>query len=180
MGGTTTTENGTLIIVRYFDAPREKVWRAWTEPERMKKWWGPKDFTAPSVTIDLKVGGKYLYCMRGRPAPEAPVQDFWGTGTYKEIVPTERLVVTDSFADEKGNVISAEHYGMQGFPLELEVAVTFEDAGENPPSHKASDGHSKTKMTLEHKGLPKGTMAEMTGQGWNQSFDKLAVVLRGK
>ena len=53
-----------LVIMREFNAPRELVWRAFTEPEQIKKWWGPKAFTAPVVKIDLRVGGEYLFCMR--------------------------------------------------------------------------------------------------------------------
>ena len=53
-----------LIITRAFDAPRELVWKAWTDPEQVKRWWGPKDFTAPFCKIDLRVRGKYLYCDR--------------------------------------------------------------------------------------------------------------------
>jgi len=147
-----------LTITRVFDAPREKVWKAWTDPEEVKKWWGPKYFTAPVSKIDLRVGGKYLSCMRG---PDG--KDYWSTGVYREIVPLERLVVTDSFADEKGNVVPASHYGMAGdFPLELLVTVTFEELG------------SKTKMVLRHEGIPEGIMREMTETGWSESFDKLA------
>jgi uncharacterized protein YndB with AHSA1/START domain len=69
-----------LVIERIFDAPRELVWRAWTDPERMKRWWGPKDFTAPHITIDLRVGGKYVSCMRG---PDG--NDFWSTGVYRKL-----------------------------------------------------------------------------------------------
>ncbi len=79
-----------LTITRVFDAPRELVWKAWTEPERVKRWWGPKSFTTPVSKIDLRVGGKYLYCMR---SPEG--KDFWGTGIFREIVAPERLVMTD-------------------------------------------------------------------------------------
>lgn len=50
-----------ITISRVFDAPREKVWKAWTDPELIKKWWGPKDFTAPRIEIDFRVGGKYLF-----------------------------------------------------------------------------------------------------------------------
>src|SRR5206468_10783553 len=53
-----------LVLARMFDAPRERVWKAWTEPAEVKRWWGPKDFTVPSCKIDLRVGGTYLYCMR--------------------------------------------------------------------------------------------------------------------
>ena len=147
-----------LTITRIFDAPREKVWKAWTTPEEVKKWWGPKYFTAPVSKIDLRVGGKYLSCMRG---PDG--KDYWSTGVYRELVPMERIVVTDSFADEKGNVVPASHYGMAGdFPLELLVTVTFEELG------------NKTKMVLRHEGIPFGMMREMTETGWSESFDKLA------
>src|SRR5688500_6087761 len=89
-----------LVVTRVFDAPREMVWKAWTDAEQMKRWWGPKGFTAPTCTMDLRVGGKYLHCMR---SPEG--QDFWSTGVYREVTAPERLVMTDSFADEKGNVV---------------------------------------------------------------------------
>lgn len=152
-----------LIITRVIDAPRELVWRAWTDLEHLTRWWGPKNFTSPSGTIDLRVGGKYLFCMR---SPEG--KDFWSTGIYKEIVPLERIVCTDSFADEKGNVVPASHYGLPGddWPVELLVTVTFEDAGK------------KTRMTLRHVGIPAGEMGKMAGQGWNESFDKLADSLK--
>ncbi|MCL5807575.1 MAG: SRPBCC domain-containing protein [Deltaproteobacteria bacterium] len=152
-----------LIITRVIDAPRELVWRAWTNPAYLTRWWGPRNFTSPSGTIDLRVGGKYLFCMR---SPEG--KDFWSTGIYKEIVPFERIVCTDSFADEKGNVVPASHYGMPGddWPMDLLVTVTFEDAGK------------KTRMTLRHVGIPAGEMGKMAGQGWNESFDKLADSLK--
>lgn len=146
-----------VVITRIFDAPRELVWQAWTEPEHLMRWWGPKDFTSPTCKIDLRVGGKYLYCMR---SPEG--QEFWSTGTYREIVPPERLVVTDSFADKDGNVVPASNYGLgDDFPLELQVTVILEEY------------QGKTKMTLRHVGLPLGQIREMTEAGWNQSFDKL-------
>jgi uncharacterized protein YndB with AHSA1/START domain len=152
-----------LVIERIFDAPRELVWRAWTEPALVKRWWGPKDFTAPHITMDLRVGGKYVFCMRG---PDG--NDFWSTGVYREIVPLERIVCTDSFADERGNTVPASHYGMSAdIPLEMLVTVTFEEY----------EG-GKTKMTLRHVGLPEGEMKDMTGAGWNESFDKLAESLK--
>ena len=91
-----------LVITRVFDATREAVWKAWTDPTRFILWWGPKGFTTNACKIGLRVGGKYLDCMR---SPEG--QDYWGTGVYREIVPQERIVCTDSFADEKGDVVPA-------------------------------------------------------------------------
>jgi uncharacterized protein YndB with AHSA1/START domain len=150
-----------LVITREFNAPRELMWKVWTDPERMKRWWGPQNFTAPVCKIDLRVGGAYLYCMR---SPEG--QDYWGTGVYREIVPLERIVCTDSFADEKGNQVPASHYGMGGdWPSELRVTVTFEE-------HEG-----KTTLTLRHAGIPAGEMSDLTKAGWNESFDKLAEAL---
>src|SRR3990172_1223363 len=147
-----------LTITRIFDAPRELAWKAWTEPELFKSWWGPKNFTAPFIKIDLRVGGKYLFCMRG---PDG--KDYWSTGVYREIVPLERLVLTDSFAGEKGNVVPASHYGMAGdWPLELLVTAMFEEIG------------GKTKMILRDEGVRAGMMRELTETGWSESFDRLA------
>lgn len=151
-----------IIIRRVFDAPRELVWKAWIDPEHFQRWWGPKDYTCPFCQMDLRVGGKYLNCMR---SPEG--QDFWSTGVYREIVPLQRIVYTDSFADAEGNVVPATHYGMSpDFPLEMLVTVTLEDY------------EGKTKMTLKHSGLPAGEMGELAGSGWNESFDKLAENLK--
>ena len=153
-----------VTITRTFDAPREAVWKAWTDPERFMHWWGPKNFTAPVSRMDLRAGGKYLNCMK---SPEG--QEYWSTGVYREIVPLERIVCTDSFADEKGNVVPASHYNMPGeWPLELLVTVLFEDAA------------GKTKMTLRHQGIPEGTMSEQTRTGWNESFDKLEELVKAE
>jgi uncharacterized protein YndB with AHSA1/START domain len=147
-----------LVITRVFDAPRERVWKAWTDPEMLMRWWGPKHFTSPACRLDLRVGGKYLFCMR---APDG--KDYWSTGIYKEIVPMERIVCTDSFADEQGNVVPATHYGMAAdFPMEMLVTVTFEEE------------NGKTKLTLRHTGMPSGPDSEGAQQGWNESLDKLA------
>src|SRR5687767_7564343 len=103
-----------VVITRVFDAPRELVFKAWTEPEHFMRWWGPRGFTAPVCNIDARPGGVFHCCMR---SPEG--QDFWSKGTYREVVPPERIVVTDSFADAEGNIVSASHYGMSpDWPLE--------------------------------------------------------------
>lgn len=150
-----------LRIVREFDAPRELVWRAWTEPELIKRWWGPGPFTSPFASVDLRVGGKYLFCMR---SPDG--KDYWSTGVYREIVPQERVVNTDSFADEKGNVVPATYYGMSAdYPLELLVRVTFKARGD------------KTEMTLVHTGFPSAPERDNARDGWSTSLDKLAEVL---
>jgi uncharacterized protein YndB with AHSA1/START domain len=160
---TTTAESNKqkLLIIREFDANRALVWKAWTDPELFMKWWGPKNFTCPFCKMDFKVGGTYFYCMR---SPEG--QDFWGTGTFTEIIPMEHIAYTDSFADDKGNVVPSTYYGMEGFPLELQVMVAFEEHD------------NKTKMTLTHQGIPSGKTTELTNASWNESFDKLAAILK--
>jgi uncharacterized protein YndB with AHSA1/START domain/uncharacterized glyoxalase superfamily protein PhnB len=151
-----------LIITRSFDAKSESVWKAWTEPGQVKRWWGPKVFTAPHIMIDLRVGGGYLYCMR---SPEG--KDYWSKGIYKEIIIPERLVLTDSFADEKGNTVPASYYGLSpDFPLEALVTITF-----------AEDG-GKTKLTLRYLGIPADDF-DNAKTGWNESLDKLADFLAG-
>lgn len=150
-----------LVLERDFDAPREKLWRAWSDPELMKRWWGPREFTAPSITIDFRAGGGYLFCMR---SPDG--KDSWSTGVYREIVPMQRIVCTDSFADEHGAVVPASHYDMPGdWPRELLITVTFEQ----------HDGG--TRMSLRQAGLPSEKMLELTREGWIGSFDKLADTL---
>jgi len=158
---TTSTE---LVITRVFDAPRELVWKAWTEPEHLMRWWGPKGFTAPAVEIDFRVGGKVLAAMQSPEFNED--RPIWSTGVYREIVPFERIVCTDSFADEHGNVVPATYYGMEAdMPLEMLITVTFENLG------------GKTRMTLRHEGIPAGPEREGANQGWSESFDKLAEYL---
>jgi uncharacterized protein YndB with AHSA1/START domain len=150
-----------LMITRTFDAPRALVWKAWTDPALVMRWWGPAGYTAPSVTIDFHTGGKYLYCMRSMEG-----KDFWSTGRFLEIRPMERIVVTDSFADENGTIVPASHYDMPGdWPLELVVAITFEEQGD------------RTKFTVTYDSFPAAGMFEFAKAGWTQSIDKLARVL---
>lgn len=152
---------GDVVLTRFFDAPRSLVWRAWTDADHLMRWWGPEHFTSPVWTIDLRVGGRYHFCMR---SPEG--QDFWSTGVYREIVEPERLVFTDSFADAEGNVVPASYYGMPGdWPEALLVTVTIEESG------------GGAKLTLRQAGIPAGETREMTAAGWNGSFDKLAASL---
>ena len=160
-GFSTRTCEDEFVITRLFDAPRELAWRAWTEPEFVMQWWGPKGYTSPSCKIDLRVGGSNLRCMR---SPEG--KDFWSTGVYREIKKPGRIVCTDSFADEKGNIVPASYYGMStDFPLEMLVTVTFEiQAG-------------RTELTLRHAGIPAGEIRDMTRAGWIESLDKYAGVL---
>jgi uncharacterized protein YndB with AHSA1/START domain len=145
-----------IVIHRVFDLPVSKVWRALTESEQFKKWWGPNGFTCPSSTMEAREGGKYLNCMRG---PDG--KEYWSTGVVKEFIPKKKLVLTDSFSDEKGNIKSASENGFPGdWPKELLITFELEEA----------DG--ATKLRLQHEGIPE-EMHDECIKGWNESFDKL-------
>lgn len=164
--------NNDLTIERTFDAPVSSVWKAWTDPETFKKWWGPKDFTCPVAKIDFRVGGKYHVAMHGPEGSEFD-KDMWSTGVYKEIVPMQKIVVTDSFADQEGNVVPAAHYGMpKTFPMESDIEITFEEIGDPEQGRR-------TKMTLHYPSTEgvEGKMLEDMTQGWNESLDKLKTVV---
>ena len=145
-----------IVIHRVFNLPVSKVWRALTEAEQFKKWWGPQGFTCPYSIMEARVGGKYLSCMRG---PDG--KEFWSTGVVKEFIPEKKLVVTDSFSDEKGNIKPASEYGMPGdWPKALLITFELDEA----------DG--ATKLRLQHEGIPE-EMHDDCVKGWNESFDKL-------
>jgi uncharacterized protein YndB with AHSA1/START domain len=145
-----------ISIQRTLNLPVKKVWQAWSDASTMKKWWGPNNYTCPHCTIDFKEGGKYLACMKGPDGKET-----WSTGTYKKIVPEQKIVVTDSFADEKGNIINASEYGMPGeWPMECLVTLEFKDNG------------GKTDLSLTHEGIPAEMQSDCV-KGWQQCLDKL-------
>jgi uncharacterized protein YndB with AHSA1/START domain len=146
-------------ITRLIDAPVGKVWRAWSDPELFKKWWGPKGYTSNSAKMDFRVGGRYLWNMH---SPEG--KDFYSAGVYKEIVPMKKIVFTDSFSDEQGKAIPASQYNMPGnWPLELTTTITMEER----------DG--KTRLTWEEPGVPEESIADAL-QGGKETLDKLEEV----
>lgn len=151
-----TNPEDAVVIERTFDAPRELVWQMWVDPEHFKQWYGPNGFSVPVANMDTRVGGKRLICMA---SPDGSMK-MWTTGEYVEIVLNERLVYTESPADEHGNVVSPSAMGMpEGYPATTEVTVLFEDHGE------------RTKMVMTHAGVPADSGA---GGGWMQAFDKMA------
>lgn len=109
---TTSTEGRDLILTRVFDAPREKVYRAWTEPEIMKQWFAPLPWTTPKAETDVRPGGSSTVVMRGPDGNEFPSH-----GVYLEVVKNERLVFTDAFT---------KAWTPSGKPF-MTVILTFED-----------------------------------------------------
>ena len=140
-----TVPETTLQISRVYQATREKLFRAWTNPETLKKWWGPEGCTPSRVELDLRVGGLYRI---GTCKTEAG-EEIFVNGEFREITPPERLVFTWNW----------EPPGM-----EIEqtlVTVEFRN-------------HSKgTELTLTHERFPDEKTRDMHGFGWNSGFDCL-------
>lgn len=146
-----------VVISRIIDAPRDRVFKAWTEPERLMRWWAPKGFITPYCKVDLRPGGIFHFCMR---SPES--RDIWGVGVYRKIVEPERIDYIDSFADADGNPVPPAHYGMSPtYPAEALVTVTFDEY------------EGKTRLTLQHA-VPESVMErEAIRQGWIEMLDRL-------
>ncbi len=149
------------MIRRIIDAPVELVWKAWTDPEHVKRWWGPKDYISPTCKIDLRVGGKYVFCMR---APQSQGgQDMYTAGVYKEIVPLKRLEFTQGLSDKDGNRIDPAQVGMPpDFPKEICTVILFKARGD------------MTELIITEYDWTLGQMMVYSYAGMHQSLDKLA------
>jgi uncharacterized protein YndB with AHSA1/START domain len=150
-----------IVVKRLIDAPVEWVWKAWTEPEHVKRWWGPAHFTSPTCQIDLRVGGRYIFCMR---APqEMGGQESYTTGTYLKIAPLAQLEYTQSLSDKDGQKINPAAIGMPpDFPEEIRTVVTFKRVRE-----------TMTELTVTEYAWPAGQMMVYSIAGLHQSVDKL-------
>jgi len=146
-----------VVIERTFDAPVATVWQMWTDPEHFRAWYGPMGATIPTADMDVAVGGKRLVAMQMQ-TPNGEMT-MWFTGEYVEVDPTDRLVYTESMADETGRVLSPAETGMPaGHPEVTRVVVELEAVG------------GRTKMVMTHHGVPADSGGAM---GWNMAFDKL-------
>ena len=158
----TVSEIERMVVTRIFDAPRELVWKAWTDPKYVMQWWGPKGFTSPVCQMDFRVGGKYLICTR---TPDG--QEFWHGGEYHEIVPLEKIISSMYFSDSKGNKIDPAQLGIEHEAIEgAHDVILFEDFG-----------NGQTKLTFI--GNEPMESAKNSGQleGMNQVLDKVAEVV---
>jgi uncharacterized protein YndB with AHSA1/START domain len=161
------TQSKDFVIARVLDAPRDLVWQCFTQPERMKQWWGPKGVKILKSQMDLRVGGTYHY---GMETPDGKVM--WGRMVYREIAPPERLVFINSFSDEACGL--SRHPLAPTWPLEMLSTFTFED-----------QPGGKTKFTVtwrphnptdEERATFDAGHASMTG-GWSGTLDQLEAYL---
>jgi len=160
-----TVRKEDLVVTRIIDAPIEVVWKAWTDPDHVRRWWGPKYYTSPSCKIDLREGGKYVFCMR---APEDQGgQDSYTAGTYTKIVPMQRLEFTQGLADKDGNPIDPAQLGMPpDFPSVIRTTVAFKAKG------------NMTELTITEFDWPVSQMYVYSYAGMQQSMDKLGESLK--
>jgi uncharacterized protein YndB with AHSA1/START domain len=156
-----------FILARTFDAPRELVWKAWSERRRLMAWFGQQGFTMPAAKMDFRPGGSFHYCME---SPDG--QEMWGKFVYREIVAPEKIVLINSFSDEDAGIT---RHPMSGtWPLEMLSTFTLSDENDRTTATvhwvpwNATEAECKT-FDAAHDGMK---------QGWNGTFDQLAVYLK--
>jgi len=163
---TQSVKTQNLVFTRVFDAPVERVWKAWSDSEQVMRWWGPTGFTSPLAKMDFREGGTSLVCMR---APqEFGGQDMYNTWTYSKIVPMQRIEYIVHFADKDGHVVEPAALGLPAdMPREVRHLVTFKALGSG-----------KTELTVTEYDWTAGHMMEMSRIGMEQCLDKMAESLK--
>jgi uncharacterized protein YndB with AHSA1/START domain len=147
----------TLKVERVFAAPRDLVFKAWSEVDRLAQWWGPTGWTLPVCTVDFRPGGVWHYCMQGPGGEQS-----WGKAVYSEIVPGQRIVYTDSFSDEAGNSVP-------GMPV-MTISVDFFDEG----GKTRVVSYAKFASKDELEGLLQMGVVEGVKQTWDRLEEYLA------
>lgn len=157
-----------FVISRTFNAPRKQVWESFTDPEKLKHWWGPKGAKVIESKMDLRPGGKYHYGM------ETESGKMWGRFVFREIHPGSSLVFVNSFSDEKGGI--TRHPLNQHWPLELLSTFAFSDEGDGT---RVTIRWSPLNPTPNEKKTFEEGADSMT-QGWTGTMDRLDEYLRTK
>ena len=151
-----------ITITRIINAPVATVWKMWTDPEEVVKWWGPADYTSPSASVDLREGGNYVFAMR---APEYQGgQDSFTSGEYRKVIPMEKLVFTQGLSDAEGKRLPAGQLPPD-FPEDILTTIAFKDV------------NGMTELTITEHGWKPSTMSVFSYAGMHQSLDKLVTVL---
>jgi len=151
-----------FVISRIFNAPRDLVWKAWTEREHMQ-WWGPKGVSIHHARLDLRPGGTFHYCMK---TPEG--REMWGKWVIREIVKPERLVFVNSFSDAAGGL--TRHPMSPHWPLETLSTVTF--AAQGDQTLLTIQWLPLNATEIERKTFGEGH--ESMRNGWGGTLDRLA------
>jgi uncharacterized protein YndB with AHSA1/START domain len=152
-----------VVVTRTFDAPKERVWRAWSDPDQVMTWWGPQGFTSPSCRMDFREGGTTLVCMRSEQGGE-----LYNTWTYRSIEPMDRIEFVQGFADADGNQLDPAALGLPPqIPAEVPHVVTL----------RAIDD-ATTELTVHEFGYPNEQIVEVSRAGMEQCLDKMAASLR--
>src|SRR5712691_5446724 len=152
-----------IVVTRRFDAPLERVWKAWSEGEQVMKWWGPTGFTAPVARMDFSEGGTSLVCMR---SPEG--QDYYNTWAYRKIVPMQMIEFVLNFADKDGKRIDPASIGLHpGVPQDVRHVVTFNAREDN-----------QTEMTVTEFGYTPDQIFDISKAGLEQCLDKMEASLQ--
>lgn len=150
-----------IKITRILRAPIEWIWKAWSDGDVIKQWWGLKEYVSRNAATDFRIGGKYLFDME---APNGRI--IWTTGIYEKIIPHNKIVFTEHFSDSAGSIVSAKKVGVAGnWPEKREVTVEFEKVA-----------HDQVKMIVLHEGIPL-EMRNPCIRGWNQSLDKFQLIV---
>ncbi len=158
-----------FIITRSFDAPRDLVFRVWTEEKHLLNWWGPKGFTVKQAKNDLRQGGVMHYCLL---TPDA--QEMWGKWVYREIVKPEKLVFIDCFSDAKGGV--TRHPMSQNWPLEMLTMITFTERNGKTEITVQWEAYNASEAEREVFNSSHTSMKN----GWGGTFDQLEAYLAGQ
>lgn len=119
----TRASGSAFSIARTFDAPRAEVWRAWSQPEALAQWWGPKGCKIEISALEFRPGGLFHYAMNF-----ADGQTMWGRFLYREIAAPQKLAWLNSFSNPNCGIARAPF--SDKCPLEILNTVTFEDRGE--------------------------------------------------
>jgi uncharacterized protein YndB with AHSA1/START domain len=147
-----------MVLTRTFDAPKERVWRAWNDPDEVMRWWGPQGFTSPTCRMDFREGGTTLVCMRSEQG-----WDLYNTWTYRSIEPMDRIEFVQGFADEHGNRVTPAELGLPpGIPEDVRHVVTL---------RSVDDG--ATELTVHEFGYPDAHTVEISRTGMAQCLDKM-------
>lgn len=157
-----------FVISRTLGTRRETAFKAWTEAEQLKRWWGPKGFEVLSCTMDLRPGGIFLYSLR---KPDG--EELWGRWVLREIVEPERLVFVVSFSDPEAG--RTRHPWNADWPLDLLTTVTFLERGEGTEVTLIWDPLDATEAETQAFDAGRESMQE----GWTGTLDRLVEHLAG-